>query len=601
MGQKTLFILLAIICLAFSGWCRAENLAFGPPLRGAWSTPKMSGQGFFVEVYQQPPRLFIGWFSFPRPAEGKSADPVAHRWYTIEGLYSGSDIVADIYQTTGGNFAAVGAVEQVVIGSAIVSFSDCNHGLIEYQFDGAEQGSLPIRRIVSVPEYECESLIEPESVPDSISRQEAAVFDHVTVLQMPEGNWAEQQMVVVQDGLITYVGEQADELAPQDATHIDGRSRFLIPGLVDAHVHLAAHAPGLIRSTIAPNELFQLTANGVTTILVPGNNFSAQKYIQQVADGSIYGPAIYDSRWVFTPEEGGNRMPATAAEARTFVQDAKSDGYRFIKFFDHVSPEVTFALIDEAHKQAMPTIAHFQTTVPPVEVMDAGLDLVAHIQEFGIDYFSGQTDAALIPQAISDTLRNGTSVTSTLVIDEFTAQVAGGDPEGIAAYHQRPELRWFIPQSIEANEQRILVLANQWPEPGSYDEELEFLRKLTRELHQAGVPIVLGTDSPSSGAVPGFAVHREIQALLNCGLPAKDVIRIATWNGAQFIYQSLNLATPIGAIRPDWKADLVLLDSNPLVSADNLTDIAGVMTQGRWLSGELLAQGLEDIAVSYGN
>ena len=109
----------------------------------------------------------------------------------------------------------------------------------------------------------------------------------------------------------------------------------------------------------------------------------------------------------------------------------------------------------------------------------------------------------------------------------------------------------------------------------------------------------MGTDAPGTGAVAGFTTHREIQALLNCGIPLPDVLRISSWNGAQFLQQSLGLGNGFGAIRENWRADLVLLEDNPLASAENLMHIAGVMARGRWRSSANLATRIEAIARSY--
>jgi hypothetical protein len=599
-GVRRLIALIALT-IGFAPPLCADDLNIGPALKGAWYNPDMTGQGFFVEVLEQPDVLFSGWFGFPRPSEGAGVDPVAHRWYTLEGPYSGPVVEATIYQTTGGAFVDPAPVETVAIGSAVFRFQDCNHGSVDYDFDGAEQGSVDITRIVFVPESDCDELVQPDAVPNKIGRSQAAVFEHVTILNMPAATLTENQMVVIQGGLITYVGEHDESQLPGDVIHIDGRSRYLIPGLVDTHTHLANHAPRSARDSIVANELLQYLANGVTTILVPGNSFQSSQYNTTVGQGTMDGPQIYDARWVFSPAVGGGNMPSTAAEARAVVQQAVTDGYHYIKFFDLVSSEVTFALLDESAALGMPSIAHFQRTVTPVDALDNGLDLVAHIQEYGIDYFDGQTDESLIPQAVEDTLRNNTSVTSTLVIDELTAQVAGNNQSGINDYWQRPEIRWFIQESVDVTWEAISNLKAMGQQPGDYDDELAFLRTLTRELHEAGVPILMGTDAPGTGAVAGFATHREVQALLNCGIPLGDVLKISSWNGAQFIHQSLDLPVPFGAIRENWQADLVLLDDNPLASAENLKNVAGVMADGRWRSGENLAERVEAIAVSYGH
>jgi imidazolonepropionase-like amidohydrolase len=235
-------------------------------------------------------------------------------------------------------------------------------------------------------------------------------------------------------------------------------------------------------------------------------------------------------------------------------------------------------------------IAHFQTTVSPQEALQKGVDLIAHMQEYYFDFFDRVIDEDGIQAAVDMTLANRASVTSTLVIDELTAQVAGNNQQGIDDYWSRPELRWFPQASIDLTNQKIFTLKAVGEEPGDFDDDLEFMRRLTRDLHDAGVPILMGTDAPGTGSVPGFSVHREIQALLACGISLPDVLRIATWNTANFIIDSLNLNTPFGAIRRNWRADLVLLESNPLQSAENIKDTAGVMAGGRWRSAAFMDQ-----------
>jgi hypothetical protein len=596
-GFKWLLILLVFSTMT-SRLLYADELDTGAALKGVWFNPEMAGQGFFIEVFEEPPVIFMGWFGFPRPSEAVGGDPLVHRWYTLEGTYSEGGVEMQILQTSGGVFTGPGPVETIVVGSALIRFADCNHATVSYQFDAGEQGELEITRIVPVPESDCDELVHPETVPPEFEENQTAIFEDVTILQMPEATLLEDQFVVVQDGLIQYVGQDQARL-PGDGIRIDGRSRYLIPGLVDTHSHLASHAPRTERDTIAANELLQYMGNGVTTILVPGNGFLTSDYNARVAQGAMDGPLIYDAQWVFSPGVGGGRMPSNPAEARAAVREAANDGYQFIKIFDFVSRDVSLALLDEAAVLGMPTIAHFQTTMSPVDLMNNGLDLVAHIQEYGHDYFHGQTDESLIPQAVEDTLRNGTSVTSTLVIDELTAQVAGNNQAGISAYWARPETRWLIPESVEATWDAISNLKAIGGQPGNYDDDLAFLRTLTRKLHEAGVPILMGTDAPGTGAVPGFSVHWEVQALLDCGIELGDVLRISSWNGARFIHQSLGLETSFGAVRQNWRADLVLLNSNPLSSQDNLKDIAGVMAAGRWRSGEVLEQRIEAIAQSY--
>ena len=120
-------------------------------------------------------------------------------------------------------------------------------------------------------------------------------------------------------------------------------------------------------------------------------------------------------------------------------------------------------------------------------------------------------------------------------------------------------------------------------------------------LHEAGVPVMMGTDSPTVLGVPGFSATDEVQALVNSGVDLDDALRMATWNGGHFISDKLALDVPFGAIREGFRADLLLLGSDPLEAPENLENIIGVMANGRWKSNAWFENKLDEIAVSYGN
>jgi imidazolonepropionase-like amidohydrolase len=112
---------------------------------------------------------------------------------------------------------------------------------------------------------------------------------------------------------------------------------------------------------------------------------------------------------------------------------------------------------------------------------------------------------------------------------------------------------------------------------------------------------MMGTDSPTVLGVPGFSAVDEVRALADSGIPLREVLKMATWNGGEFISRKLALGVPFGAIITGWRADLLLLGSNPLETPDHLEDIIGVMSAGRWKSSTWFSTRLETIALSYGN
>lgn len=582
--HKKFCLLLILLCLQAS-LVSAQDLNIGPGLKGAWYNPATPGQGLFLEVYEDPPYFFAAWFSFPRPSEAAGTDPIAHRWYTLEGPYAGDAVEVGIFQTTGGAFADDAPVTQEQVGTAVIHFSDCNNGEIIYEFeDGSEQGSLPIARVIAADDSECGSLIQPSQVPEEIPKSRATVFQDVSVITMPEAGIKPHQMVVVENGVINYVGAVDNSRIPGNAVIIDGQSRYLMPGMVDAHTHLAEIASPASANTTASKELMLYLANGVTTILNNGDgNGAVIRWGNNVESGQMAGPAIYSAKFVFSQAANAQLSVKGEADARFYVQTAFNNGYRFMKIFEGVPRNLVLVILDEAARLGMPVIGHFQTTMPPEESLDNGLDLVAHVSQYTIREFNNELDESLIPGAIEVTLRNGASVTATLLSEELKALVYGSNEEGIAQYWAMPGLRYIPAESIAFTENQIL----RWDgggAPGGYDDTVEFNRKLTRDLNAAGIRILLGTDAPSTLAVPGFSAHWEIQALLRSGISLGDVLKIASWNAGEYISNKLGLTVPFGSVRQGYRADLVLLESNPLASADNLKQITGVMAGGRWRS-----------------
>ena len=583
LHRKYCFLLI-LLCLQAT-LVSARDLNIGHGLKGAWYNQATPGQGLFLEIYEDPPYFFAAWFSFPRPSEAAGTDPVAHRWYTLEGPYAGDAVEVGIFQTTGGAFVDDAPVTQEQVGTAIIHFSDCNNGEVIYEFDdGSEQGSIPITRVIAADESECDSLIQTSEVPEEIPKSRATVFQDVSVITMPEAGINPHQMVVVENGVINYVGALNDNRIPENAVIIEGQSRYLMPGMVDAHTHLAEISSAAAANATARNELVLYLANGVTTILNNGDGTGAPlRWGNNVEQGQMIGPAIYSAKFVFSQAVNPQLSVKGEADARFYVQNAFNEGYRFMKVFEGVPRDLVLVILDEAARLGMPVIGHFQTTMPPVESLEEGLDLVAHVSQYTIREFNNELDESLIPGAIEMTLHNGATVTATLLSEELKGLVYGSNQEGIAQYWAMPGLRYIPAQSVDFIEDQI----RRWDlggTPGSYDETVEFNRKLTRDFNAAGIRLLLGTDAPSTLAVPGFSVHWEIQALLRSGISLPDVLRISSWNAGEYISNKLELNTPFGAVRQGYRADLVLLESNPLASADNLKQITGVMAGGRWRS-----------------
>ncbi|GAB4189624.1 MAG: hypothetical protein Tsb002_16820 [Wenzhouxiangellaceae bacterium] len=603
-------VILCWLLLAAS-FCNAQNLNFGPELNDTWSDPAVAGQGFFITASADLQLVFVAWTTFTPDADDSAA---GQRWYTLLGETDGPLAELTIRQTLGGVIDNPATTTTIAVGQATLQFSDCNHGLLTYQFDDPPQsGSIAIQRLVSVAESRCDSLRPPQPVPMSAPADEVIVIQQVNLLPMTAGNGLlSGQSVVIAEGLIQQVGPSDQVAIPDGAVVIDGRQRYLMPGIIDTHTHLGTSPTELlgfldasVTNTVATQELMLYLAGGVTTILNNGDFGEAlPQWSRQVANQEKTGPTIFAAMYArggAGTADGGpaNRTVGGADQARAFTLSALQAGYRLMKLYNATPRSAALAILEESQRFGMPVIGHFPQTMSAAEAINNGLAGVAHSAAFMWRMFP-DLNVARIPEATQLVLDHDVVISSTLWIETQIAQFWGGNPAGRNAYWARPEIIYMHPLTRQLNARSID--GRRWNPPGAtiggYQSQLNFVRLLVSAMHQAGARLMLGTDSPTVLGVPGFSAHDEMAALAAAGIDHLDVLRIATRNGGEFLTAALDLAAPLGVIRPGARADLVLLAANPLTAIANTRSIEGVMHGGHWRSSAWFAPQLAQIAAA---
>lgn len=413
-------------------------------------------------------------------------------------------------------------------------------------------------------------------------------FVNVNVVPMDAERVLRNQMVLVEDGKIKAVGSSLP--VPANVQVIDGHgTAFLSPGLADMHVHADTR-----------RDMALYLANGVTTVLNMGeasNGFVTQT-LPDINAGRIPGPHVYVSFLVDGSAQYGHVFVSTPEEARALVGLAKTNGYDFIKVYNNLSPECFRALVEEGRRLGMPVIGHGVTRVGLETQLDEGQVMVAHTEEFLYTTFAhpgdGPPDPSLIPHAIEFIKRDRAFVTADLNT-YATISRQWGRPEVVRGFLDAPEARYLSPD-------RRLSWAH-----GGYDQRkgdltpnLEFLRRFTKALSDAGAPLITGTDSPTiPGLAPGWSLHEDMAALEAAGLSRYQVLTAATRTPGEFIARTLKDAAPFGAIEAGARADLVLSEADPLDDLSTLRRPLGVMANGRWYAKADLQALLERIADDY--
>lgn len=370
---------------------------------------------------------------------------------------------------------------------------------------------------------------------------------------------------------------------PAGAQVIDGRGKWLMPGLIDMHVHvptdthfgpkIPTHGATFFLAT--QDVMTPYVANGVTTILDLTSKAEHFGQRNDIARGDVIGPRMALAALI-NGGNGSGRIANTAADGRQAVRSAKVEGYEFIKLYSQLNVATFQAIVDEANKQGLKTIGHlpdaFRGQLAQAFVPHFGL--VAHAEEFSkqATAFSDQEAQAFAQLALA----NGTWLSPTLTtIHQILNQARSLDE-----LRASPQLQYVHPlfQSkwLTANN----YSRNTSPERVAYLEKLiTFHVRLVQAFRAAGVPLVVGTDTGVSGVVAGFAVHDELELLAAAGLTPEEVLTSATRLPATW----LGIGNEVGTIEVGKRADLLLLTANPLDNVKNTRAIAGVFVNGRWL------------------
>ncbi|WP_420126949.1 amidohydrolase family protein [Longimicrobium sp.] len=406
----------------------------------------------------------------------------------------------------------------------------------------------------------------------------AVVFRNANLFDSQTGQSRPGTTVVVTGNRIQAVGPDGTVQVPRGAQVIDAGGKALLPGLFDMHVHL-----GLV------DGLFHL-ASGVTSVRDLANDTTV--FPQVAAEwnaGTKVGPRVVvmagfiDGSGPFTGPTG--LRADTPEQARAHVAWYADHGYTHIKLYSSLKPELVPLITEEAHRRGMRVSGHIPEGMRAEQAVRAGFDEIQHANMLVLNFladsldtrtpqrFSGPAQEALNLDLNSDSVRafvallkeRGTVVDPTLNAFEqlFTARQGEVDPVLAAIAHRLPP-----------NVQRGLR-GGGLPVPEGMDQRyrqsFRALLNLTAMLHRAGVPIVPGTD-----AMAGFALHHELELYEQAGIPANEVMQIATIGSARVARREADL----GSITVGKLADLILVDGDPARRVSDIRKVELVMKDG---------------------
>lgn len=435
---------------------------------------------------------------------------------------------------------------------------------------------------------------------------QTTAFVGVNVIPMDRERVIENQTVVVRDGRIVSVGPAARASIPTDATRIDGRGKFLLPGLAEMHAHVP---PQQGSEQVIRDIMFLYIANGVTTIRgMLGAPYQLQLR-SRLASGEVLGPTLY----VGAPSINGNTAPDPATGAR-LVREHKAAGYDLLK----IHPGPSRATYDSVAAVAAQVGISLGGHVPAA----VGIDRALEVRQATIDhldgYLLGAVDDAMKARIASptDTVKPGEiwravtsdrmralarrtkelgvwNVPTMYLWENFNSPTPGEELAKKEEMKYAPK-QW-VTGWVNQKKNRDNAVAQMGLSAEDAALEVKLRRQMLKMLADEGAPLLMGTDSPQMFNVPGFALHRELQVAVAAGLTPYQVLESGSKNVARYAREVLKLDGNFGTVTEGSRADLVLLDANPLQDLGNLTKRAGVMVRGKWVSGEEIARGLAEL------
>ncbi len=414
------------------------------------------------------------------------------------------------------------------------------------------------------------------------------------------------QTVVVREGKIAVLGASSRTAVPEGAMRIDGRGKYLMPGLAEMHAHVP---PGNPTEEQLADIMFLYVANGVTTIR---GMLGAPYQIElkaKLASGAMLGPRFFPA----APSLNGNSAPNPDAGV-AHVKAAAQAGYDLMKIHPGVSRETWDAAVAELKAQGMTFAGHVPMAVGVVRAMRSGMSTIDHVDGYleasvadsGVYARQGATLGDVIASVDPAKFVGLASLTRELGVWNVPTMYlwenfyGDGTPEELGAL---PEMRYAHPNQVNAwmNQKRNRALAdeNQRMTPERRQRYLALRRQMLKALADAGAPLLMGTDSPQMFNVPGFALHRELQVARAAGLTNFQVLESGTRNVGRYVREELKQDGSFGVVAEGQWADLVLLDANPLEDLANLTHRSGVFVRGRWVSAQEIDAGLQRIAAKF--
>ncbi|WP_206609784.1 amidohydrolase family protein [Paracnuella aquatica] len=423
------------------------------------------------------------------------------------------------------------------------------------------------------------------------------VFRSVNVIPMDGEIVLPNQTVVVRNGVIHAMGDEGKVQWGKDAKVIDGKGKYLMPGLAEMH----AHVPPSDDVEAMKEVLLLFAVNGITTIRGMLGHPRHLELRASIQNGSVIGPTFFTSG----PSFNGNSAPTPQAAAQ-LVRDQKAAGYDFLKIHPGIKLDAFKAMAATAKELNIPFAGHVPSDVGIWNAIEMGILTIDHLDGFvealipGKEQFAEGSHGLFATNIFEEAnkthiqkLMDALKKKGTWVVPTQALAVRWLSPQQNAAQRAaEPEMKYMSPKTV-AN----WVRTKQSMEEGAgYNREampqyIALRNELIKACQDAGVPLLLGSDAPQVFNVPGFSTHHELRYLVDAGLTRYQALYSGTVAVGKFYGKR-----EWGTIQRGAPADLILLEGNPLQNIEHIKNIDGVVLKGKWLDNSWREAVLKAIA-----
>lgn len=447
---------------------------------------------------------------------------------------------------------------------------------------------------------------------------DVVAFVDVNLVPMDTERIVAHQTVIVRGGRIEDLGPADSEAVPPEAVRVDGQGKYLMPGLTDMHAHVVINL----------DDPLLFLANGVTSVrsmssyaptlggLIPNLPYRSHVDLRdKVARGDLVGPALFlepgpieDKASPFL--RGYDKITALAAplyrvvstpeEAVQRVDEVRQEGFQNVKVYSYLRNDEYEAVASAAEQRGLKIIGHVPRGVRVEDALVSGRwRTIEHLSGYMHPCGGLKIPAGQLGRYAQLTAESGVWNVPTLVA--FANVPPPEPPEFRAAMEKQPSVPYVSPwmREIWKGEYRPFDKICAETTPVRYPREnLPQMQALVHALNDAGAGILLGSDAGAPYVAPGFGLHDELRLLVEAGLSPYEALRAGTYNAAS----ALGTLDQMGTIAQGKRADLILLDANPLENIANVTASehrGGVMAGGRWFEAAELQGALQELASHY--